>query len=213
MIVEVHMDINAMYSLSYGLFVLTAREGEKDNGCIVNTVMQVTIEPNRIVAAIDKRNYTHGMVERTGKFNVSVLGVDSKFETYKHWGFRSGANVDKAKGMALKRADNGIIYIEEGCNAYISAKTVSTVDLGTHTLFLADVEDARVVSNTESVTYGYYRKNIKPSDKPKASGFVCTVCGYVYEGNTLPNDFICPWCKHPASDFISISNEKKENLL
>ena len=105
MIVEVHMDINAMYSLSYGLFVLTAREGEKDNGCIVNTVMQVTIEPNRIVAAIDKRNYTHGMVERTGKFNVSVLGVDSKFETYKHWGFRSGANVDKAKGMALKRAD------------------------------------------------------------------------------------------------------------
>lgn len=205
------MDISAMYSLSYGLFILTAKEGEKDNGCIVNTVMQVTIEPNRIIAAVDKKNYTHGMIERTGTFNVSTLSVDSKFDAYKHWGFQSGANVDKTKNIEFKRADNGIIYIEKDCNAYISASVVSKIDLITHTLFLADVTDAKVLSDSKSVTYDYYRENIKPSNKPKVSGYVCTVCGYVYEGSTLPNDFICPWCKHPASDFIPTLNEKKEN--
>lgn len=202
------MDKKAMYKLTYGLFILTAREGEKDNGCIVNTVTQVTTDPNRITVAVNKKNYTHDMILRTGTFNVSVLTTDSKFDTYKHWGFQSGANVDKLEAITFQRAENGIVYIAEECNAYISAKVVSATDLGTHTLFLADVTDAGVLSDTESVTYSYYQKNIKTAPKTdgKKKGFVCTVCGYIYEGDTLPEDFICPLCKHPASDFQPIGN-------
>ena len=197
------MDNKAMFKLTYGLFVLTAKDGEKDNGCIVNTVSQVTTEPNRIVVAVNKKNYTHDMIAKTGVFNVSVLTENSKFETFKHWGFQSGANVDKAASITYKRAENGVIYLAEETNAFISAKVVSQTDLGTHTLFLADVTDCEVISNDESVTYSYYQKNIKqtPAGAAKKKGFICTVCGYIYEGDTLPDDFICPWCKHPAGDF------------
>ena len=201
------MDKKAMYNLTYGLFILTAKEGEKDNGCIVNTVSQVTTEPNRIIVAVNKNNYTHDMIQRTGAFNVSILTENSKFDTYKHWGFQSGAEVDKMEAVTFSRAENGIVYIAEECNAYICAKVVSATDLGTHTLFLADVTDAGVLSDEESVTYAYYQKNIKTSPKvdEKKKGFVCTVCGYIYEGDTLPEDFICPWCKHPASDFKPVN--------
>ncbi|WP_288174288.1 flavin reductase [Sporofaciens musculi] len=197
------MDRKAMYKLTYGLFILTAKEGEKDNGCIVNTVTQVTTEPNRITVAVNKKNYTHDMIQRTGAFNVSVLTENSQFDTYKHWGFQSGAQVDKLEAISSKRAENGIVYIEDECNAYISAKVVSATDLGTHTLFLADVTDACALSDDESVTYSYYQKKIKTAPKADGAkkGFVCTVCGYVYEGDALPEDFVCPWCKHPASDF------------
>lgn len=197
------MDRKAMYKLTYGLFILTAKEGEKDNGCIVNTVTQVTTEPNRITVAVNKKNYTHDMIQRTGAFNVSVLTENSQFDTYKHWGFQSGAQVDKLEAISSKRAENGIVYIEDECNAYISAKVVSATDLGTHTLFLADVTDACALSEDESVTYSYYQKKIKTAPKADGAkkGFVCTVCGYVYEGDALPEDFVCPWCKHPASDF------------
>ena len=196
------MDEKAMYKLSYGLFVLTAREGDKDNGCIVNTVSQVTVSPNRIVVAVNKSNYTHDMIVSSGMFNVSVLIEKSSFDTYKHWGFQSGRDVDKTKEITFQRAANGIIYIAEETNAYLSAKVVSMTDLGTHTLFLADVTEAEVLSQEESVTYSYYQKNIKPAPAPeKKKGFICTVCGYIYEADTLPEDFICPWCKHPASDF------------
>lgn len=197
------MDNKAMYRLSYGLFVLTAKEGEKDNGCIVNTVIQVTTEPNCIAVAVNKKNYTHGMIERTGMFNASVLTEKSSFDTFKHWGFQSGADVDKTKEITFSRADNGIIYLTEETNAFLSAKVRSAIDLGTHTLFLADVTDAEVLSDDPSVTYAYYQSNIKQAPKADASkkGFICTVCGYIYEGDTLPDDFICPWCKHPASDF------------
>ena len=197
------MDRKAMYKLTYGLFILTAKEGEKDNGCIVNTVTQVTTEPNRITVAVNKKNYTHDMIQRTGAFNVSVLTENSQFDTYKHWGFQSGARVDKLEAISSKRAENGIVYIEDECNAYISAKVVSATDLGTHTLFLADVTDACALSEDESVTYSYYQKKIKTAPKTDGAkkGFVCTVCGYVYEGDALPEDFVCPWCKHPASDF------------
>jgi flavin reductase (DIM6/NTAB) family NADH-FMN oxidoreductase RutF/rubredoxin len=196
------MDNKAMYRLTYGLFVLTAKEGEKDNGCIVNTVIQVTTEPNCIAVAVNKKNYTHDMIQRTGAFNVSVLTEKSSFETFKHWGFQSGANVDKTKEITFSRAKNDIIYLTEETNAMLSARVVSTVDLGTHTLFLADVTDAQVLSDDPSVTYAYYQSNIKqaPKDVPK-KGYICTVCGYIYEGETLPEDFICPICKHPASDF------------
>ncbi len=197
------MDNRAMYRLSYGLFVLTAREGEKDNGCIINTAVQVTTEPNCITIAVNKKNYTHDMIVRTGVFNVSVLTEKSSFDTFRHWGFQSGANVDKTKEITFSRADNGVIYLTQETNAVICARVVSTVDLGTHTLFLADVTDAKVLGDDPSATYAYYQSNIKQAPKaaPEKKGFICTVCGYVYEGETLPEDFICPWCKHPASDF------------
>lgn len=198
---------NAMYKLTYGLFILTAKNGSKDNGCIINTVTQVTAEPNRISIAVNKSNYTHDMIAETGEFNVSILTDNSKFETYKHWGFQSGKNVDKLESISFCRAENGITYIAEGTNAYISAKVISSVDLGTHTLFIADVTASEVLSDDKSVTYDYYHKNIKsasPKSDNKKKGFICTVCGYIYEGDTLPDDFICPWCKHPASDFEPI---------
>ncbi len=203
------MDKKAMYQLTYGLFIVTAKDGAKDNGCIVNTVSQVTTEPNRIVVAVNKQNYTHDMIAKTGQFNVSILTEGSKFETYKHWGFQSGKDVDKTEEITYKRAANGIIYIAEETNAFLSAKVVTATDLGTHTLFLADVTDGEVLSKDPSVTYAYYQKNIKtaPKTETKKKGFICTVCGYIYEGDTLPADFICPWCKHPASDFKPIEEE------
>lgn len=200
------MDNKVMYNLSYGLFILTAKDGEKDNGCIVNTVSQVTTDPNRIIVAVNKQNYTHDMIVKTGMFNVSILSENSKFQTYKHWGFQSGRDMDKTESITFERAENGIIYIAEETNAFISAKVVSMTDLGTHTLFLADVTDGKILSDEASVTYNYYQKNIKeaPAADTKKKGFICTICGYIYEGDTLPEDFICPWCKHPASDFKPI---------
>lgn len=196
------MDNAAMFKLSYGLFVVTAREGEKDNGCVTNTVMQVTVSPNRITLAVNKQNYTHDMIKRTGKFNVSVLSEQARFDTFKHWGFQSGKEVDKAVGITFSRADNGVIYITEGVNAVLCAQVFSEVDLGTHTLFVADVTDAFCLEETPSATYAYYHKNIKPAPAvAKKKGWICSICGYIYEGETLPADFTCPLCKHPASDF------------
>ena len=199
----------AMYALSYGLFVLTARRGEKDNGCIINTAMQVTTEPNRIVFTVNKSNYTHDLVLETGRFTLSVLSEKAEFSTFQRFGFQSGRDVDKFAGFEghTLRGDNGILRVTQGACAWLSCKVVSTMDLGTHTLFLADVEDGDVLNSVPSVTYSYYQANIKP--KPQAAPaapaakkrWVCTVCGYVYEGDFLPDDFICPWCKHPASDF------------
>lgn len=199
---------NPMFKLTYGLFIITAKEGDRDNGCIINTVTQVTDTPNRISVAVNKNNYTHDMIVNTGVFNVSVLTENSKFETYKHWGFQSGREVDKTENITFRRADNGVIYIAEETNAYMSAKVFSTIDLGTHTLFLADVTKAEILTDEPSVTYSYYQQNIKtvPKTEEKKSGFICTVCGYIYEGEELPEDFVCPWCKHPASDFVPLEN-------
>ncbi len=197
------VDKKALHKLSYGLCIVTAREDEKDNGCIVNTVVQVTSTPLCIAVTVNKRNCTHNMMVRTGKFNVSVLTKNSKFETYRHWGLQSGNDVDKLEGREYPRTENEIIYIEEECNAYFCAEVMSIFDLGTHTMFLAQVTGAQVLSEEESVTYDYYQKNIKevPVVEETKKGFICTVCGYIYEGDTLPEDFVCPWCKHPASDF------------
>ena len=197
------MDNKAMFNLSYGLFILTAKDGEKDNGCIVNTVGQVTSQPNRISLTVNKANYTHDMILKTKEFNVSVLAEHSKFETYRHWGFQSGRNTDKLESISFKRSANGLVYIADETNAFLSAKVVSTLDLGTHTLFIADVTDGEVLSQVPSATYSFYQNNIKPkpASTEKRKGFICTVCGYIYEGETLPDDFICPVCKHPASDF------------
>ena len=205
------MDPKAMFKLSYGLFVLTAREGDKDNGCITNTAIQVTSEPNRISIAVNKANYTHDMVMHTRKFNVSILSQEASFDTFKHFGFQSGRNVDKfADFNACKRAENGIYIITEGTNAYISAEVEQTIDLGTHTLFIAKVTDLDVLSSVSSATYEYYQNNIKPKPQAPAAPtgktvWRCTVCGYIYEGDPIPADFICPLCKHPASDFEKIT--------
>ena len=199
------MDNTAFFKLSYGLFVVTAHEGDKDNGCITNTVVQQTITPNRISVTINKNNYTHDMIKRTGVFNVSVLSEKAKFETFKHWGFQSGKDVDKTVGITYFRLENGVIYIVDGVNAVMCAKVEQEVDLGTHTMFIAEVTDAFSTEEDSSGTYAFYHKNIKPApQQAKKKGWICTVCGYIYEGEVLPEDFICPTCKHPASDFKRI---------
>ena len=197
------VESNAMFKLSYGLFVLTARDGAKDNGCIITTAQQLTSAPMRISITVNKANYTHDMIEKTGAFNISVLTEGAPFGLFKQYGFQSGRTADKLSG-GEPRTENGIAYLSEHANAVISGKVISTVDCGTHTLFIADVTEAHVLSAEPSVTYAYYFAHIKPKPQPaaeKKKGFVCKICGYVYEGETLPPDFICPLCKHGAEDF------------
>lgn len=199
------MNNAVMFKLTYGLFVLTAKDGGKDNGCIINTAMQVTAEPNRIIIVVNKQNYTHDMIMKTKEFNVSMIDTDADFELFKHFGFQSGRDVDKMSGVSFSRSENGVAYLNEMVNGYISGRVISTTDLGSHTMFLADVVGGDVLSDAESVTYSYYHKNIKPAPQPvKKKGWICKICGYVYEGEELPSDFICPICKHPASDFERI---------
>lgn len=200
------MNNAAMFQLTYGLFVLTAKDGEKDNGCIINTVQQVTSTPNRISIAVNKNNYTHDMIIKTGEFNVSILSEEVPFDIFKHFGFQSGRDTDKfAEFDACDRSENGIAYLNKYANAFLSGKVVQTVDLGSHTLFIADVTDGEVLSSVPSVTYAYYHKNIKPQPQAtKAKGWRCKICGYIYEGEELPADFICPICKHGAADFERI---------
>lgn len=195
------MDNRAMFTLSYGLFVLTAREDGKDNGCIINTAQQITDLPKRITITVNKQNLTHDMVLRTGVFNLSVLSQEATFWVFQHYGFQSGRDVDKFAGLPVERTENGLAYVEGCTNAVICGKVISTVDCGTHTLFIADVTDAKMLSDEKSATYQYYFDHIKPKPEPKVKGWVCKICGYVYEGEELPADFICPWCKHGAEDF------------
>ena len=199
------MDQSAMYKLGYGLYVLITKD-EKDNGCIVNTVMQITTTPNRMMITVNKMNYTHDIIQKTKEFNISVLAQSCTFDTFKHFGYKSGRDVDKfASYTNCMRSENGLLYITEGANAYISAKVVNTIDCGTHSMFIADVLDAKVLSKESSVTYDYYQSNIKPKPgETKKSGYRCKICGYIYEGEELPEDFICPICKHGASDFEKI---------
>lgn len=202
---EAMVEPNALFKLSYGLFVLTAKDGGKDNGCIINTVTQLTDTPKRITIAVNKANYTHDMIQKTGMFNVSVLSEDVPFKIFQQFGFQSGREADKFAGMAAQtRSANGLRYLSEYTNAFISAKVISAEDYGTHTLFVADITEAKVLSAEPSVTYAYYFEHIKPKPQPTAEtkkGWVCKICGYVYEGEDLPADFICPLCKHGAEDF------------
>ena len=196
------MDNNALFKLSYGLFVLTARQDGKDNGCIINTVLQVTDTPKRIQIAVNKENYTHDMILATGEFNVSVLSQDAVFWVFQHYGFQSGRDVDKFANIPEVRAANGIRYVEGCTNAYLSGKVYQTVDCGTHTVFFADVTDAKVLSEEPSMTYQYYFDHVKPKPQPaEKAKWVCKICNYVYEGEELPADFVCPLCKHGAADF------------
>ena len=218
------MDKKAMYKLSYGLFVLTAKNGEKDNGCIINTAIQAASTPNQISICVNKANYTHDMILSTREFTISVISQKADFELFKHFGFQSGKDVDKFKNYSFcKRGSNGIMYITEGTNAFISVKVAKTEDLGSHTMFVGEITDMEVLAETPSATYEYYMNNIKP--KPDAVGktadgqtiWRCKICGYEYVGEELPEDFICPTCKHPAADFEKVVSEKtqalKENSL
>jgi len=204
------IDNAALFAISYGLFVLSAKDGERDNGCIINTVIQATSTPKRIAFAVNKGNLTHDMVMKTGVFNVSILSESATFPLFERFGLQSGKSADKFAGFgAYTRSVNGVTYVTEGVNALLSGKVISTQDCGTHTLFVADVTEAKKLSREPSVTYEYYRKNIKPkpaAEATKKKGWLCTVCGYIYEGEVLPPDFICPVCKHGAEVFVPLDS-------
>ena len=201
----------AMYKISYGLFVLTTTDGEKQNGCIVNTVSMITDNPKRIVVFVNKANYSEELLRKTGVCNVSILTEKAPFDIFRQFGFVSGRDVDKFADKAYEKTENGLYYISDYANAVLSAKVVDYYDYDTHTLFVAEVTEAKTLSQDKSVTYEYYQTHIKPKaatsasapatedKKPKA--WVCKICGYTHEEETLPPDFVCPWCKHPAEDF------------
>lgn len=208
------MNKKAMYKLSYGLFVLTVKNADKDSGCIINTAIQAASEPNQLSICLNKANYTHDMLKKAGKFTVSILSQDATFDLFKRFGFQSGRDVDKFSGYdKCSRGENGIYYITEGTNAYISVNVDKMTDLGSHTMFIGEITDMEVLSEIPSATYDYYHQNIKPKpqqlDKKDNTQTIwrCRICGYEYVGEELPDDFICPLCKHPASDFEKVTNK------
>ncbi|HAX83093.1 MAG TPA: flavodoxin [Ruminococcaceae bacterium] len=199
-------DLTALFNIGYGLYVVTSNDGKRDNGLIVNTVSQVTNSPNRIAVTINKDNYSHHIIKQTGKMNINCLSVDAPFSVFESFGFRSGRNADKFEGVEPLRSDNGLAFLPRYINSFMSLRVEQYVDLDTHGMFICSVTEARVISDTETMTYTYYQKNVKP--KPQTDGkkgFVCKVCGYIYEGEELPEDFICPLCKHGAADFEPIN--------
>ncbi len=198
-------DMTALFKIGYGLYVVTSRDGSHDNGLIVNTVSQVTNTPNRIAVTINKDNYSHHVIKQTGIMNVNCLSVEAPFRVFERFGFQSGRNVNKFEGMDVPRSDNGLAFLPSYINAMMSLKVEQYVDLGTHGMFICSVTEARVMNNTETMTYSYYQNYVKP--KPQTAGkkgFVCKVCGWVYEGEELPDDIVCPICKHGAADFEPI---------
>jgi len=205
------MDQKVMYNLSYGLFVLTSAAGDRESGCIINTAGQVTSQPNRVTIAVNKANFTHDLVLEGGRFNLSILSEAAGFDTFKHFGFQSGREVDKFAGYeACRRSPNGLYYVTAGTNGLISATVEQAIDLGSHTLFIAGVDHMELLSDVPSATYAYYHAHIKPqpqkTDAPAGkTAWRCKICGYIYEGEELPEDFICPLCKHPASDFEKVT--------
>ena len=199
-------DLTALFNIGYGLYVVTSNDGKKDNGLIVNTVTQVTNTPNRIAVTINKENYSHHIIRQTGIMNINCLSTDAPFSVFEAFGFRSGRNVDKFADCEPLRSDNGLVFLPRHINSFMSLKVEQYIDLDTHGMFICSITEARVISDRETMTYTYYQNNVKP--KPETDGkkgFVCKICGYIYEGEELPEDFICPLCKHGASDFEPIS--------
>ena len=198
-------DLSALFNIGYGLYVVTSNDGKKDNGLIVNTVTQVTNTPNRIAVTINKENYSHHVIRQTGKMNINCLTVDAPFSVFERFGFTSGRNTDKFAECSPLRSDNGLVFLPRNINSFMSLKVEQYIDLDTHGMFICSVTEARVISDRETMTYTYYQNNVKP--KPETAGkkgFVCKVCGYVYEGDVLPEDIVCPLCKHGYSDFEEI---------
>lgn len=198
-------DLTALFKIGYGLYVVTSNDGKKDNGLIVNTVTQVTDTPNRIAVTINKDNYSHHVIRQTGIMNINCLSTDAPFSVFETFGFQSGRTVDKFKDITPLRSDNGLAFLPRYINSFMSLKVEQYVDLGTHGMFICTVTEARVISNVETITYNYYQSNVKPKPETEGKkGFICKICGYIYEGDVLPDDFICPLCKHGAADFEPI---------
>ncbi len=209
-----NVDAKALFKLGYGLYVVTTREGERDNGLIVNTVMQLTSDPLRVAVAVNKSNYSHNVIEKTGKMNVNCLTVEAPFKVFEVFGFQSGRDVNKFADCTPARSENGLVVLPRYINGMISLRVAQTMDLGTHSLFVCDVTEARVISQAESMTYAYYHANVKPKPAPaEKTGYICKICGYVYEGEPLPDDFICPICKHGAADFEKITVKTEEKSM
>lgn len=199
-------DLNALFHIGYGLYVVTSNDGKRDNGLIVNTVTQVTNTPNRIAVTINKENYSHHVIKQTGIMNINCLSVDAPFKVFETFGFQSGRTVDKFAGCTPLRSDNGLVFLPRYINSFMSLKVEQYVDLDTHGMFICSITEARVISPTETMTYTYYQNHVKPKPETEGKkGFVCKICGYVYEGDELPEDFVCPLCKHGAADFEPIS--------
>ncbi len=192
------MNDNPLHNLTYGMFVLTSQYNKRDNGCIVDTLIQVA--DKKVAVTVNKQNLTHDYIQKSHIFNASVLTVEAQFALFKHWGFNSGRNVDKIAGIDYTRSTNGLIYLVDSSNAYISAEVSQEIDLGTHTMFIADMVAGEVLSSVPSMSYAYYQEHVKEVNTNK--GWICTVCGYVYDKEELSADFICPICKHSASGFI-----------
>ncbi len=198
-------DLSALFKIGYGLYVVTSNDGKKDNGLIVNTVTQITNVPNRIAVTINKENYSHHVIKQTGIMNVNCLTTDAPFAVFEQFGFKSGRNTDKFADCEPLRSDNGLVFLPRYINSFMSLKVEQYVDLDTHGMFICEITEARVLSDKETMTYSYYHENVKPKPETEGKkGYVCKICGYVYEGETLPEDFICPLCKHGASDFEEI---------
>lgn len=198
-------DLTALFRIGYGLYVVTSNDGKKDNGLIVNTVIQLTDTPNRVAVNINKANYSHHVIKQTGMLNVNCLSTEAPFSVFEQFGFQTGRSVDKFAGQSVHRSDNGLVFLDKYINAFMSLKVEDYVDLGTHGMFICSVTEARVMSNQETMTYTYYQNNVKPKPETEGKkGFVCKVCGYIYEGDELPADYICPLCKHGAADFEPI---------
>ena len=198
-------DLTALFNIGYGLYVVTSNDGKKDNGLIVNTVTQVTNTPNRLAVTINKENYSHHVIKQTGIMNINCLTVDAPFSVFEKFGFVSGRNEDKFKDCEPLRSDNGLVFLPRNINSFMSLKVEQYVDLDTHGMFICSITEARVISDRETMTYTYYHENVKPKPETEGKkGYVCKICGYIYEGDTLPEDYICPLCKHGASDFEEI---------
>ena len=198
-------NMKALWNIGYGLYVVTSHDGKKDNGLIVNTVIQVTNTPERIAVTINKQNYSHDIIKETGKMNVNTLTVEAPFKVFQAFGFVSGRDTDKFKDCTPNRSENGLVVLPKYINSYMSLAVEEYIDLGTHGMFICSITEADVVSDLQTMTYTYYQKNVKPKPEvKKVKGYVCKICGYVHEGETLPEDFICPLCKHGASDFEPI---------
>ena len=197
-------DLTALFNIGYGLYVVTSNDGHRHNGLIVNTVTQVTNTPNRIAVTINKQNYSHHVIKQTGIMNINCLSVDAPFKVFENFGFRSGRNTDKFEGVSYATSDNGLAFLTTNINSFMSLKVESYVDLDTHGMFICSITESRVISNLETMTYTYYQNNVKPKPQTDKKGYVCKICGWVYEGDTLPDDIVCPLCKHGAADFEEI---------
>lgn len=200
------MDLKALFNIGYGLYVVTCNDGQKHNGLIVNTVMQITNTPNRVAVAINKQNYSHDVIKNTKKLNVNCINTSAKFSTFKNFGFKSGKDTNKFESVEHWVSKNGLAVLTDNINSYMSLEVETYIDIDTHGLFICTISDAAVINDLPTMTYDFYTNNVKPKPQTNVKvGYVCKICGYVYEGDPLPDDFVCPLCKHGAQDFEKIN--------